>query len=69
MLHSILVVRACGAIFERGVAPAILTILLIKIHLLTKTMELEMDITFVFLSGFHFKKGLLSATLIWDVKN
>ena len=37
VLHSIMVVRACG-VYSRGGAPAILTILLIYIHLSTKNM-------------------------------
>ena len=38
VLHSIMVVRACGGIYERG-APAILTILLISVHMLTKICD------------------------------
>ena len=35
VLHSIMVVRACG-VYSRGGAPAILTILLISVHMSTK---------------------------------
>ena len=59
VLHSIMVVRTCGGIFERG-APASLTTLLISVHMSTKKCNWRWILhNFVLLSGFYFKKLLL----------